>query len=284
MAVSSGKGSTRPGLRRRAALTTVTLVTVLGHSTVAALGAQERSADPLFIPRDALIAAGFVLGTVAMFPLDRRIAEELQDPGTQANRFFRHASKGVEAIASPGAYYIGGSLWLIGRVARWDRVAQLGWHGTEAVLLAEGLGYVIKGAAGRARPFVSADTNPHAFSFGAGFSGGNHRSFPSGHTYTAFAAASAVTSQVKLWWPQSVWVVGPVMYGGASMVGLSRMYHNKHWASDVVLGAAIGTFSGLKVVKYTHDHPNNRLDRIMLRTSVAPNASGGMSLIWTAPW
>ncbi len=260
------------------------LVTTLTTFAVGQAAAQEPARDPLFIPRDALIAAGFVVGTIAMFPLDRRIAEELQDPGTQANRFFRHASKGVEAIASPGAYYIGGSLWLIGRVARWDRVAQLGWHGTEAVLLAEGLGYVIKGAAGRARPFVSADTNPHDFSFGAGFDAGDHRSFPSGHTYTAFAAASAVTSQTKLWWPRSVWVVGPVMYGGATMVGLSRMYHNKHWASDVVLGAAIGTFSGLKVVKYTHDHPNIRLDRIMLRTSVAPNASGGMSLVWSAPW
>jgi membrane-associated phospholipid phosphatase len=74
------------------------------------------------------------------------------------------------------------------------------------------------------------------------------------------------------------------MYGGATMVGLSRMYHNKHWASDVVLGAAIGTFSGLKVVQYTHNHPKNRLDRIMLRTAVAPDGRGGMVLAWTASW
>jgi membrane-associated phospholipid phosphatase len=242
------------------------------------------SAKPLFIPRDALIAGAFVLGTIAMFPADRRIAERLQNPNTQANRFLKDASRGVEYVASPGAYFIGGTLYLVGRVGRAQRVADLGWHGMEAVLLAEGLGYLIKGTAGRARPYLSNETQPHDFSFGAGFSGGDHRSFPSGHTYTAFAAASAVTSETKLWWPRSVWIIGPVMYGGATMVGLSRMYHNRHWASDVVMGAAIGTFSGLKVVTYAHAHPMTRLDRILLRTTVVPNAHGGARLNWAARW
>jgi membrane-associated phospholipid phosphatase len=272
----------------------VTHVLLLGALPASTLVAQvapraDSAARPagsksLFIARDALIAAAFVLGTIAMFPADRHIAERLQDPNTQANKFFKDASRGVEYVASPGAYYIGGALYLVGRVGRFQRVADLGWHGTEALLLAQGLGYVIKGAAGRARPYLSNETRPHTFSFGAGFSGGDHRSFPSGHTYTAFAAASAVTSETKLWWPRSVWIIGPVMYGGATMVGLSRMYHNKHWASDVVMGAAIGTFSGLKVVTYTHAHPRNRLDRILLHTTVVPNAQGGARLNWTARW
>src|SRR5450759_3446218 len=65
------------------------------------------------------------------------------------------------------------------------------------------------------------------------------------------------------------------MYGGATLVGLSRMYHNNHWASDVVLGAAIGTFSGLKVVRYSHAHPDNKLDKFILGATVFPNADGG---------
>jgi membrane-associated phospholipid phosphatase len=73
------------------------------------------------------------------------------------------------------------------------------------------------------------------------------------------------------------------MYGGATLVGLSRMYHNRHWASDVALGAGIGTFSGLKVVKYSHSHPDNLFDRIILRTSAAPDGRGGAYLIWSAP-
>jgi hypothetical protein len=73
------------------------------------------------------------------------------------------------------------------------------------------------------------------------------------------------------------------MYGGATLVGLSRMYHNKHWASDVVLGAGIGTFSGLKVVRYSHAHPDNFIDRVILKTSIAPDGHGGGALAWTVP-
>ena len=78
--------------------------------------------------------------------------------------------------------------------------------------------------------------------------------------------------------------VAPVLYGGATLVGLSRMYHNKHWASDVALGAAVGTFSGLKVVRYSHNHPDNRIDKLLLRTVVMPNGNGGELAGLSIPW
>jgi membrane-associated phospholipid phosphatase len=244
----------------------------------------SRGGDPLFKKRDALMALGFAIGTVAFFPLDRRAAAELQDSSTQANRFFKNASTGVELIASPGAYVIGGGLYIVGRLGHYERVADLGWHGTEAVLVAEGVTSILKGTLGRARPFVTADTNPADFRFGAGFGNGNRSSFPSGHTTTAFAAAAAVTAETGRWWPKSTKIVGPVMYGGATLVGLSRMYHNRHWGSDVVLGAAIGTFSGQKVVQYSHKHPHNLFDRVMLGTKVVPTADGGMEMRVSIPW
>jgi len=52
------------------------------------------------------------------------------------------------------------------------------------------------------------------------------------------------------------------------------MYNNAHWASDVVLGAAIGTFSGIKVVRYSHGHSNNLIDRALLGLYVLPTADG----------
>ena len=230
---------------------------------------------PFFTFKDVVLATGFTVGTIVMFPLDKHIAERLLDSAAQANRFFKHAATGVELIASPGAYIIGGSLYAVGELAHKPRIADLGWHGTEAVLLAEGVTYVIKGIAGRGRPFLSTGHDPDDFVFGKGFKSGDWSSFPSGHATTAFAAAAAVTNETTRWWPRSEWIVGPLMYTGATAVGLSRMYHNKHWGSDVVLGAAIGTFSGRKVVQYSHGHPHNFIDRVILRTSVLPDGHGG---------
>jgi len=239
----------------------------------------------LFTWRDAALAGGFAVLTVSMFPVDRHIASQLQNPNTQANRFFNDAGTGVELITTPGAYIIGGGMYAIGRWGGYPKLQDVGWHGTEAVLLSSLVTGALKATLGRARPYVVNDTNPHDFKFGGGFTSSDRQSFPSGHTTTAFAAASAVTSEMRRLYPGSVWYVAPVLYGGATLVGLSRMYHNKHWASDVVLGAAIGTFSGLKVVRYSHTHPDNKLDRFMLHTSmtVMPNGQLGFVVALPAP-
>jgi len=236
----------------------------------------------LFTWRDAALAGGFTGLTIAMFPLDKRFATRLQDSTTQANRFFKHASHGVEYIADPGSIVIGVGLYAVGRVAHWKEVADLGLHGEEAIALSGAITDLVKISAGRARPYVSNDTSPHDFRFGRGLHSGSYQSFPSGHATAAFAAASLVTSESRRWWPHGVWLVAPAMYGGAGLVALSRMYNNKHWASDVVVGAAIGTFSGLKVERYNHSHPNNFIDRNLLHISVAPGPDGGMRLGWVS--
>lgn len=254
-------------------------------SRVVAPSDTQHVRKTLFTWRDAALAGGFVGLTIAMFPADRHIAGKLQNPNNQTNRFLDRSATGVELISSPGAYVIGVGMYAVGRVTKSKILEDIGWHGTEAVLLSAGVTGLLKATLGRSRPFVSNDTNPHDFKFGAGFSSSDRQSFPSGHTTTAFAAASAVTSEMRRYFPKSVWYVAPVLYGGASLVGVSRMYHNKHWASDVVLGAAVGTFSGLKVVRYSHTHPDNKLDRWILRTAVAPLPDGRLAIMlsWPAP-
>jgi membrane-associated phospholipid phosphatase len=233
---------------------------------------------PLFNGRDVIRAVGFAGLTVAMFPVDRSVARRLTNERSKTNRFLNGASKGVEVIADPGSIIIGTSLYVIGRATDHPGIEDLGWHGTEAVLFGSGITWIIKGLAGRARPFATADTTAHDFKFGGGFGNADRQSFPSGHATAAFAAAAAVTSEAERGWPGHFWLVAPVMFGGASLVGVSRMYHDKHWASDVVLGAAIGTFSGLKVVRYAHAHPKNFIDRAILRTQVFPIPGGGQAL------
>jgi membrane-associated phospholipid phosphatase len=250
--------------------------TALSQTTPAA--ASKDSVKPLFAFHDLIVAGVFTGATIAAFPLDKRLAHHLENPGAQANKLFNHAANGLEVFTSPGAYLIGGGLYAIGRVGGYGRVADLGLHGTEAVLAGDVVTGLLKGLVGRSRPFVTADSNPHDFAFGHGFTNGDRQSFPSGHTTTAFAAAAAVTAETGRWWPRSTWVVGPLMYTGASLVGLSRMYHNKHWASDVALGAAIGTFAGQKVVQFNHSHPNNALDRALLHMSLAPDGRGGTAV------
>ncbi len=244
--------------------------------------AHAERRQTLFTNRDAILAAGFAGLTVAMFPLDKNIARHIRQDST-FNGFTQNSAVGFETISSPGAYVIGGGLYLIGRVAKKPDLADFGWHGTEAVLVANGITGLLKGTLGRARPFVSNDTNPRDFRFGRGFSSSDRQSFPSGHTSTAFAAAAAVTCEVRRLHPKALPFVAPVMYGGATLVGLSRMYHNKHWASDVALGAAVGTFSGLKVVRYSHAHPDNKIDRVMLHAVVTPDGHGGGYLGFTLP-
>ena len=233
------------------------------------------STDPLFTMHDLWIAGGFVVTTIALYPADRALARSIQRDPLQNNHFLNESADFFDFMGTKGSVYIGTSMYVVGRVARIERMADLGLHGTEALFLAQSLVKLVKGLAGRARPQLDIE-DPRSFKLGRGFGDqDNYRSFPSGHSGMAFAAAAAVTSETSKWWPKSTWYIAPLMYGGATMVAISRMYDNRHWASDVVLGAAIGTFSGLKVVRYHHSHPNNRIDRWLLSTSVIPNGRGG---------
>src|SRR5581483_8820167 len=142
-------------VRRRGVACTLGLLLLPLTQPLAVIAQQPTTRDPrdtthaqtqapFFTRKDAYLAGGFAAATVLMFPLDKRAAQELQEPETQTNRFFKNASTGVEVIASPGAYVIGGSLYAIGKLAHWDRVADLGSHGTEAVLVGDGLTFALK--------------------------------------------------------------------------------------------------------------------------------------------
>lgn len=239
---------------------------------------------PLFGWRDAAVALGFGVATVVFFQVDRHVAIQSQDEVTQANNFLKNVTKPSELLAWPGGLVIEGGLYTFGKLAHSKRAAEVGWHSAEAIIFANTVTNVLKKVVGRARPYVSGQ--PHDFKFLGGFTDGHDRSsFPSGHTTTAFAFAAAVASESRTKWPKqwwSGWLIPVGVYSGATVVGISRLYHNAHWASDVALGAAIGTVSGIKVIQYAHAHPDNRLDRFMLGTRVMPTANGGMLLMWSS--
>jgi hypothetical protein len=76
---------------------------------------------------------------------------------------------------------------------------------------------------------------------------GQPTSFPSGHTAQAFAAATFMS---KEYGHKSVWYsIGA--YTVASGIGVMRLMNNRHWVSDVLVGAGIGIFS-TNIVYLTH--------------------------------
>ncbi|MBA3671082.1 MAG: phosphatase PAP2 family protein [Gemmatimonadaceae bacterium] len=224
----------------------------------------------LFTLNDALLGAGVALATLAIRPLDEQLAAAVTDSGTQANRKLRRLASFVRTTAEPGSYLIGGTMYLAGRLSGNAKLADVGLHGTEALAIGEAAAVLIKGMVGRQRPSVKP-RNSHSYGLLRGFrEGDDYRSFPSGHTVAGFAAAAAVTSEVSRYAPGAVWVVGPALYGGAALVGASRMYNNRHWASDVIVGAGIGTFAGLKTVRWHHTHAGNTIDRVFLTGALVP--------------
>lgn len=74
-------------------------------------------------------------------------------------------------------------------------------------------------------------------------------SFPSGHTAQAFAAA---TFMAKEYGHKSIWYsIGA--YTVATGVGAMRVMNNRHWISDVMVGAGIGILS-TNLVYLTHQY------------------------------
>ena len=90
-------------------------------------------------------------------------------------------------------------------------------------------------------------------------------SFPSGHSTAAFSLASVLAEEYG-----ANPYVPPIAYGLASLTAFARVYDNKHWASDVFFGGAIGYFVGKTVVRY-HTQSNSAL---MILPTITPQGLG----------
>lgn len=274
----------------------VVKIALFGLMFVAPLSAQtdtlKATGDTLppahfFSPKDAYVAAAFTGISIIATRLDTKLAEKLQTSNNQSNKVIRNGAKFFKFMGQPAPQIIGGGLYVTGRLIKNRSVAELGLHGLESMFMSDAITTSVKLIAGRARPCRPCspdslnvpnrrDSTSTDFKLFRGFKGRDYQSFPSGHATTAFAAAAAVTAESEHFWPGHQVLVGSVLFTGASLVGVSRMYDDQHWASDVVVGAMVGTFSGFKVVKFNHNHPHNRIDRALLSIELTPNPNGGM--------
>lgn len=251
-------------------------------STAHARGAVDSiatAAAPVATWRDAALAGAFIASTALLLPADRRIQRASQAGPIQRTAVVRDVADGLDVLADPGTLILAGSTYLVGIVSHERRVAALGLHVGEALVVAGAIAEGLKGVAGRARPFADP-TSQYDFRFGRGFAHDPYASFPSGETTLAFAAASATTAEISRWRPGGAAFVGPVSYALATGVALGRVYKNQHWASDAMLGAGIGTLSGLLVVRWNAAHRRNWIDRVFLPAAVTSDGRRAVQVTW----
>jgi hypothetical protein len=120
--------------------------------------------------------------------------------------------------------------YAFGRIFDQPKVSHLGMDLLQAQILTELLVQPIKFATHRERP-----------------DGSNHQSFPSGHAAITFATATVI--ERHLGWRKSL-----LGYAIASYVAASRLHDNRHYLSDVIFGAAVGSIAGLTVVHHASDY------------------------------
>lgn len=266
----------------------VTIAFCLVASPLVAQTADSVRTPPFFNQRDAFIAAGFTAAIIAMAPLDKKMAHSLQDSALQESVIMRRGAAFFQFMGQPAPQLIGVGLYGVGKIAHNAHIQKLGLHGLEAMFLSTAVTSTIKVTVGRARPYVHRDSAAYDVAIFRGFKGRDYQSFPSGHATTAFAVASSVTSEARQWIGEGgsdalKLGIGVVMYGGATLIGVSRVYHDQHWATDVIAGAAIGTFSGLKTVAYNYRHPKNVIERALISANVVPTLNGETYIAWSIP-
>jgi membrane-associated phospholipid phosphatase len=277
-------------LRRTACLVMVASLAALPVAASTSY-AQQPAVDStaartrVFTRGDAVTAAVFVLGTVAAMPLDRHVAVESQRSSLQNNSALSHAATTFRLLGEPGAIALAGASYVYGRTQDSPRSAEIGLRVVESIGAAGLVSLVIKGATGRARPFVVGDTAPRTYRSGRGFHDDDYTSFPSGHVTTAFAAAAAASQEISYLWPHASHLWTPLLFTSASLVGAARIYEDRHWASDVVAGAAVGTVVSRIVVRYSRAHPRNAIDRLLLPVAVSRvRGAPAMTFNWNYQW
>lgn len=158
----------------------------------------------------------FLIGSaaaLAIAPADQEISQSM----------YNHAPEFGDTGETVGPIVTGsivGGAFLASRLTQNEHFRAFGYTLAQAYLTNGVLTQGLKYATHRMRPNES-----------------NSKSFPSGHTTSAFTVATVVTNYYGKKW-------GIPLYAFATLVGVSRIEKGQHWPSDVVAGAALGYISG----------------------------------------
>lgn len=213
--------------------------------------------------KEWIIAGSVAVAGVTLYAFDDEIRQIFQN--NQNNRL-DFASKYIFEPWGSGLYpaVLFGGYYIYGLAAKDTRARKIALGGTQAFIMAAFSSQLLKHVFHRHRPDQDSPPNPYLWE--GPFTGWNYTSLPSGHTTAAFAIASMMSKVYN----DKIWV-GVLSYSLATGVGLSRIYDNKHWASDVLIGAALGYAIGQSV--YSIMKHESKL-------SMGISGTGGISLTY----
>lgn len=213
-----------------------------------------------------LVLAG--LGTAGLIAVDTKIAKGMPRSTGQLDWGRRISRVG----GSYGLLAISGGMFAAGAMGEDTKLRRAGLASGEAAVHSFAVTYVLKLAATRERPFGGSGRGHFLSGFDQVKKGNN--SFPSGHSMGAWALASTISHQYgeKKYVP---WLA----YGMAGAVSVARVAAERHYVSDVVMGAGLGYLIGKFVSsKYETKHG-------WLTPQVSPGVSvGGRSAVLTVRW
>ncbi len=135
----------------------------------------------------------------------------------------------------------------------------------EAVALTGALNQGVKLAVARQRPSTEGSSD-------------DNLSFYSGHTALAFAAVASAGTVAELRGYRGAWAVWAVGVPAASLVGYLRVAGDKHWASDVLVGAVVGAGTGVLVPLLLHPRVEGA-SAPAITVSVIPGPAPGV-VVW----
>jgi membrane-associated phospholipid phosphatase len=193
-----------------------------------------------------------VSGTgLLLFAFDQNIQDWAQDRRTagsdKASPFFSFLGNGATLAGLSAAIYIAGEF---GNDVGLRRTALLS---LESLAASSILAWTLKFVSGRARPYTDESSRSfHSFAFK-----NSYWSMPSGHAVASFSVATVIAEQVE--GP----LVDAIAFSLATLIGISRIHDNKHWASDVFFGSALGYFVGKKICDL-----NRRKDESMVSLGI----------------
>jgi membrane-associated phospholipid phosphatase len=224
--------------------------------------------------RDLKYVGGFTLGIVALSFADKpvqKFAIKIRDNSAS----LRNVSKYVTNFGGTYEVYTLAGLGAFGLITKNQKMKTTTLLASQSYITGALVESVIKFATGRQRPYITDSTvvqaNPtfHGPFYKTQKDANGKKlnsSFPSGHTTVAFAAATVYAMEYR-----DKPLVPIIAYGAASLIGLSRITENKHWATDVLAGSALGYLTGRLVVNNYHRYARLKAPKNTLSLNIQYN-------------